>query len=1100
MINLKNIIFNSPTFIKFPLEKVNEIEMQIAGLAGSLRSFFVSYLNEKLNNPIVFITPDTESAERLYEDIQQIAPKQPVRFIPKTENNPYDEKPINPSLLKLKADALQNLIEDETGITIITANALIEKSLSPESLVDNQIYLQKGKEILFNDLIDVLITSGFERKEIVEDVGQLAVRGGIIDVYTWNYDEPLRLEFFGDQLESIRYFNIITQRSTNETDNITILPSLIKSKQTSSVFDYINEKSVFIVEDKIGIFESLKEYSSLINQVYQKNSEQDIILDKPSDRYLSYDKIKSYLNEKKLLRIDLLSDDSAELFKFNSSPPPTFAANIKRFISYILKNEELKNEVYIQCDSASQRDRLIEILEEEEKNDKNYYSIISVGTLHNGFILNEINLHVLTDHEIFDRFKRKKIYKRFKNGEYLRSLKSLSLDDYVVHIDYGIGKYRGLSVIESNGIKKECIKVEFSDGDNLFVSVDRLNRVQKFKTDGDAEPKLSKLGTGEWEKLKKKTKESIQIVAAELLQLYAERKAKKGFAFSTDNHWQKELEASFPFEETEDQSRSISEVKADLEKPEPMDRLLCGDVGYGKTEVALRTAFKVVNDGKQVAILVPTTILAYQHYQTFKERLSSFPVNIEMLSRFRTKKMQKDSIEKLEKGIIDIIIGTHRLLSEDVKFKDLGLLVIDEEQRFGVKHKEKLKKLKVTVDVLTMTATPIPRTMHLSLMGSRDLSHIETPPRNRLPVITEIHEWNEEFIRQIIQRELDRNGQVYFVHNRVKTISGIRGIIESILPQSRVAVAHGQLPDSQLEKIMLDFIHKKYDVLISTMIIENGLDIPNVNTIIIDHADKFGLAQLYQLRGRVGRSDKQAYSYLFIRNHSRLSELSKRRLRAIQDFTELGSGFKLALRDLEIRGAGNILGKEQSGYILSVGFDLYCKILDETVSNLKSEQNITETNITEKRTTDPKIDVDYDMIIPKDYIFDETERITIYHRLVNLKSMEEIDKLKSEINDRFGQLPMEVDQLINTIELKVLAGQLYASHLILKQNVLKLYFSEEVQKFETFFTKIIPKFMNETKTKIQFINRPNKLGIEIKLAGNNNTEKINFAKNILKYI
>jgi transcription-repair coupling factor (superfamily II helicase) len=1097
MISLRNKIFNSPSFVNFPIEKVKEIELKITGLTGSLKSFFISYLNKKLKNPIVFITSNSDSAEKLYEDIQQISPDQIVHFIPNIENNPYDEKLANPSLLKLKTDALQSFIENNNDITIITANALFEKSISPESLVDHQIFLENGKEIIFNNFIELLIKCGFKRKDIVEDVGQFSVRGGIIDVYTWNYDEPIRLEFFGDQLESIRYFNIITQRSINETNKITIIPSLIKNKHKSSVFDYINEKSVFVVEDTLGMFESLNEYFSNINHVYQTNLEQDIILDEPIDRYLDFDKIKMYLDKKKLIRLDILSDDNLESFKFNSSSPPTFAANIKRFNSYILKNEELKNETYIQCDSLGQRDRLIEILENE---DKNYYSIISVGTLHNGFILNDLNLHVITDHEIFDRFKRKKIYKRFKNGEYLRSLKSLTLDDYVVHIDYGIGKYCGLSIIESNGIKKECIKIEFAEGDNLFVSIDRLNRVQKFKSDGDFEPRLTKLGTGEWEKLKKKTKESVQIVAAELLQLYAERKSKKGFAFSPDNQWQKELEASFPFEETEDQYKSIVEVKTDLEKPEPMDRLLCGDVGYGKTEVALRAAFKIVNDGKQAAILVPTTILAYQHYQTFKERLSDFPVNVELLSRFRTKKMQKESIEKLEQGTIDIIIGTHRLLSEDVKFKDLGLLVIDEEQRFGVKHKEKLKKLKVTVDVLTMTATPIPRTMHLSLMGSRDLSHIETPPRNRLPVITEIHEWNEEFIRQIIQRELDRNGQVYFVHNRVKTIAGIQGMIESILPKARVVVAHGQLPESKLEKIMYDFIHKKYDVLVSTMIIENGLDIPNVNSIIIDHADKFGLAQLYQLRGRVGRSDKQAFAYLFIRYYSRINELAKRRLRAIQDFTELGSGFKLALRDLEIRGAGNILGKEQSGYIQSVGFDLYCKILDETVSNLRSDKKINETYSNEKRRTDPKLDVDYDLVIPKDFIFDETERITIYHRLVNLKSMEEINILKSEITDRFGQIPLEVIQLIDTIELKILAGKLFASHLILKQNILKMYFSEKVQKIDSFYTKIIPKFMNETKTKIQFINRPDKLGIEIKLLGYNNIDKINFAKNLLKYI
>lgn len=1097
MINLKNKVFSSSYFNAFPFNKVNLEEFQIHGLTGSLKSFFISFLQEKLKSPIVYITTNSESAEKVYEDIQQISSEQKLRFIPQTETNPYDEKPINPSLVKLKIDALQDLIENEIGITIITANALLEKIISPEDLIDHQIFLENSKEYNFNDLIELFTNSGFERQEFVEDVGQFSIRGGIIDIYTWNHDEPFRIEFYGDQIESIRNFNIISQRSTNVTNNITILPSIFNTKNSSSIFEFTSEETIFIVEDKSGIYDSLKNYYLHINQIYESNLKQDVHLDKPSDKYLEYEKAKSLLDNKKLIRFDLLSDKNIKSYTFESSPPPTFAANINRFVSYIEKIEKQNSTIFIQCDSEGQKERLIEILEEE---DKNFNFIISVGTIHNGFIVKDINLHVLTDHEIFNRFKKKKIYKRFKNGEYLRSLKALTLKDYIVHIDYGIGKYCGLSIIESNGIKKECIKIEFAEGDNLFVSVDRLNRVQKFKTDGENEPKLTKLGTGEWEKLKQKTKKSVEIIATELLQLYAERKSKKGFAFSSDSHWQKELEASFQFEETEDQNRAIHEVKKDLEKSEPMDRLLCGDVGYGKTEVALRAAFKSVNDGKQVAILVPTTILAYQHYQTFKERLSNFPVNVEMLSRFRSKKLQNESIEKLANGTIDIIIGTHRLLSDDVKFRDLGLLVIDEEQRFGVKHKEKLKKLKVTVDVLTMTATPIPRTMHLSLMGSRDLSHIETPPRNRLPVITEIHEWDEDFIRQIIQREIDRNGQVYFVHNRVKTISAIQSIIESILPDARVAIGHGQLPESQLEKIMLDFIHKKYDVLVSTMIIENGLDIPNVNTIIIDHADKFGLAQLYQLRGRVGRADKQAYAYLFIRNHSKMNDLARKRLRAIQDFTELGSGFKLALRDLEIRGAGNILGKEQSGYIQTVGFDLYCKILEETVSRLKSEQKITESDIKKKNSTDPKIDVDYDLIIPKDFIFDDTERITIYHRLVNLDSMEKIEELKSEIIDRFGKLPGEVTQVIDTIELKILAGDLYASHLILKENNLKLYFSEDVQKIETFYSEIIPNFMNETKTKIQFINRPDKLGIEIKLIGDNKNEKLNFAKNILKNI
>jgi transcription-repair coupling factor (superfamily II helicase) len=1096
MISLKNRIFKSPSFVNFPFNKIGKNELHIAGMTGSLRSFFIVFILQKINIPIVYISSDADSAEKLFEDISLIDPDLALRFIPKIENHPYDEKPLNPSLLKLKVDALQSLIEGKKGITVINSLALLEKTIAPEELLDHQIYLQIGKEVNFEEFMNALIKGGFERTEFVEDVGQFSIRGGIIDIYTWNYDEPLRLEFFGDQIESIRFFNIISQRSTNKTDHITILPGL-GNQYSGSVLDYFEANSLLIIEDKVGLMESLNKYGKQVFSIFQENQKQEIIFEEPSERYLEIDEINSFFRNKTVIRFDLLSDSTAESYKFNSSPPPTFAANLKRFISYVEKEESLHNDIFIQCDSEGQKNRLIEILEEE---DKNFNAVVTVGALHNGFILNDINLHLITDHEVFDRFKKKKIYKRFKNGEYLRSLKSMTLNDYLVHIDYGIGKYCGLSVIESNNQKKECIKIEFAEGDYLFVSVDRLNRVQKYKTDGNVEPKLTKLGTGEWEKLKRKTKESVEKIALELLKLYAERKSRKGFAFSADTHWQKELEASFPFEETEDQMRSIYEVKADLEKSEPMDRLLCGDVGYGKTEVALRAAFKSVNDGKQAAILVPTTILAYQHYQTFKERLSGFPVNIEMLSRFRSKKIQKQSIEKLENGTIDIIIGTHRLLSDDVKFKDLGLLVIDEEQRFGVKHKEKLKKLKVTVDVLTMTATPIPRTMHMSLMGSRDLSHIETPPRNRLPVVTEIHEWNENFVQQIIQRELDRNGQVYFVHNRVKTIGRINNIIESMLPHARVAVGHGQLPESQLEKIMMDFIHKKYDILISTMIIENGLDIPNVNTIIIDHADKFGLAQLYQLRGRVGRSDKQAYAYLFIRDYTHLNNLAKKRLRAIQDFTELGSGFKLALRDLEIRGAGNILGKEQSGYIQSVGFDLYCKILDETVSRMKSEPEITEGKKLQKQTTDPKIDVDYDLIVPKTYIYDETERITIYHRLVNLSSMEKVEELKLEITDRFGHLPEEVILLFDTIELKILAGEIFASHLIMKNESLKIFFSDEVEKIESFFTDILPKFMNERKTKIQFLNQPSKLGIEVKLLGKSKNEKIQFAKNILKNI
>jgi transcription-repair coupling factor (superfamily II helicase) len=658
----------------------------------------------------------------------------------------------------------------------------------------------------------------------------------------------------------------------------------------------------------------------------------------------------------------------------------------------------------------------------------------------------------------------------------------------------------GLETLDSGASKKECIKLIYADNDTLYVTIDRLNRVQKYASEDEVQPKLTKLGTGEWERIKKRTKDSIQKIASELIQLNAARKVEKGFAVSEDTHWQRELEASFPFEETEDQLRSITEVKKDLETAMPMDRLLCGDVGYGKTEVALRAAFKVVMSGKQVAILVPTTILAYQHFQTFKERMSEFPLHVEMLSRFRSTKEQRAAISKLVVGEIDIIIGTHRLLSDDIQFKDLGLLIIDEEQRFGVRHKEKLKKLRVAVDVLTMSATPIPRTLHLSLMGARDLSHIETPPRNRLPVITEIHEWDDDLLARVIRRELDRKGQVYFVHNRVQTIDGIRRIVHEIVPEARVAIAHGQLPEKKLEQIMLDFIHKEYDVLISTMIIENGLDIPNVNTIIIDRADKFGLAQLYQIRGRVGRAGEQAYAYLLIPHISKLNNLAQKRLRAIQDFTELGSGLKVSLRDMEIRGIGNILGKEQSGNIQAVGFQLYCKILDDAVNEIKTKSDGKVVTAVEEGGTDPKIDVDFDLMIPQAYIFSEHERISIYHRLVSCRNHSELENMRDELKDRFGTLPQEVINLIAAIEVKILSTRIYASRIILKDGQMKIQFSPTAKNDQNFYENVLPNLLNHKKLPVQFIGNENELAVQIQLGGRPRSDQFDLAKNLLKSV
>jgi transcription-repair coupling factor (superfamily II helicase) len=1098
MINvLKKRIYSTSAFENCQVPDNPSESAYLDGLKGSLRTLFISFLVEVLHKPVIFLTSDQDSAEKIRDDLEVLFNDQHVVFFPSYERIPYEDHDPNPSLLKLRLETLQHLIESGEGVIVSTVEGLMSRVPDPGRFVDHQYYIKLNSTHTFEEFLNNLQSAGYTREEIVEDVGQFAVRGGIIDIFPWTSSDPVRIEFFGDQIESIRTFNVISQRSIDAIEEIELLPNLDIENNTGSLFDYLSDDALLIVEDRRIFNDKLQAYEDLIKASYKKLLNENVFPEKPGERYMEFKAVNTFMEKFPVIYTGLLSEKDTEKLQFDSTTPPTFAGHLNRLFSYLDKSRKSGHLTIIQCDSKTQAERISEILEDENLEDA---AEVSVGALHNGFVMPEAGLQVLTDHEIFDRFKKRRTYPKFKNGEYLRSLSSLNLYDYIVHIQYGIGQYLGLQTIESGGIKRECIKLAYAEDDVLFVSVDRLNNVQKYASEEESIPKLTRLGTGEWEKIKKRTQESIAKIAGDLLNLQAERKIQKGFAFSKDTHWQLELEASFPYEETEDQLVAIDEVKEDLEKEIPMDRLLCGDVGYGKTEVALRAAFKSVMDGKQVAILVPTTILAYQHYQTFRERMSEFPLNIEMLSRFRSTKEQKRVIEKLAEGEIDIVIGTHRLLSDDVQMKDIGLLIIDEEQRFGVKHKEKLKKIRVTVDVLTMTATPIPRTLHLSLMGARDLSHIETPPRNRLPVITEIHEWDDDLIYQAITREMERDGQIYFVHNKVKTIGGIKRIINEIAPTARVVIAHGQLPERELEKIMLDFIHRKYDVLISTMIIENGLDIPNVNTIIIDHADKFGLAQLYQLRGRVGRSDAQAYAYLLVPHASRLTDLAQKRLRAIQDFADLGSGFKVALRDMEIRGIGNILGKEQSGNLQAVGFDLYCRLVDESVHKLKKEIQGEETYADIKRFSDAKIDVDFDLMIPKEYIANETERVSIYHRLVNFKNPKELAGIENELKDRFGPIPKEVTRIMDAIELKILAGKLFASNIRLNKKNLILKFPDDLKDVKEFHEKIFPGLMGFKGTEVIFTGNQESPHVQFILKSDSKDEQILESKNILQNI
>jgi transcription-repair coupling factor (superfamily II helicase) len=1102
MISIKEKIYSTHSFDHLQIPFSPGQRVQVSGLKGSLRSFFFSYLIEKYHKRILYITSDTDSAECLRDDIQLILEDNRINFFPASELSPYEERGHNPTLIRLRLETLQSMVELKSAIVISTIEGLISRVPSPKDFHQNISYLKCGKKTDFDSFVQYLIDVGFSRTEVVEDVGQFAVRGGIVDIYTWTNDYPVRVEFWGSKIESIRIFNVISQCSIEEVDRVAILPGMVSSKNCACLLDYLAEDSLLVIEELKIVQKRADEYISVAQEIYQKHIINHVFPEPPDKLYLDIQSLNVTLNRFPIILFNLVPEKNSLVQNLKCSLPPKFGGNINTLIQYVKNTKKKGLATLLQCDTEIQAERLHDILEDENVDD---LVDLTVGSVHQGFIFPEAKLQILTDHEIFDRFKRRKTYRRFKNGEYLRSLSSLNLNDYVVHIDYGIGKYMGLAIVELNNNKRECVKLQYTDGDFLFVSIDRLNRIQKYSGEDGVQPKLTKLGTGEWDRTKKKTKESVQKIAMDLVGLYAKRKSQKGTAFSSDSHWQKELEASFPYEETEDQLRSINEVKRDQELNIPMDRLLCGDVGFGKTEVALRAAFKVVLDGKQVAMLIPTTILAYQHFNTFKERMAEFPVNIEMLSRFRSAKEQKKILARLAEGSIDIIISTHRLLSDDLKYKDLGLLIIDEEQRFGVRHKEKIKMMRVDIDVLSLTATPIPRTLYLSLMGARDFSNIETPPTNRLPVITEIHEWDDDFIRQAIIRELNRGGQVYFVHNRVATIDAVKQSLEKIVPEAKIVVAHGQLLERKLEKVMLDFINKKYNVLVATMIIENGLDIPNVNTMIIDRSDKFGLAQLYQIRGRVGRSDKQAYAYLLIPKVTKLTDLARKRLRAIQDFTDLGSGFKIALRDMEIRGVGNILGKEQSGYIQSVGFDLYCKILDELVHELTDES---ENDSGKKRVelyTDPKIDVDFDFIIPYDYISDERERVMVYHRLVNFNSLEQLEKFKSELSDRFGPLTEEVNNLIDCIEIKILGGKMYAAHIFIKKNLLKINFSINAKEDEKFYVQILPKFLNLKETKMQFISNKNSFGIEITLFHDpalsekeNRSKQLCDAKNILQ--
>lgn len=964
----------------------------ISDLYGSSKSLFLSVLREGLGEPILAVVAQPREAEEMVDDLRSFGEEAKV-FLP------LFSRGGEPEIMGERIETLWLLSQGKSLVLVTTPEVLAEGITPCEFFSRSVIKIRVGQRLDREELIRRLVEMGFENLPLVEGVGDFSIRGGIVDIFPYGGENPLRIELFGDRVESMRYFEVQNQRSVGKIDEGFILPRDDRPAQSSaSLGDYFPSGSLLFLHE------------SLRGSTVQANGLR--------------------LNGEGRFRV--IEDFPLKGYREGSIPIGAQAQEPLNS-SLSLLGERLKGNLqkgwknYILCENRGQAQRLEELLDFPRGVE------ISVGSLHQGFLLAELGISVFTDHEIFNRYHLRRRRRRYKEGVTISSWQSLSEGDWVVHIDYGIGKFLGLKLIETNGEKMECLNLVYRDGDRLYVPIDQLDRVQKYVGKEGFVPQLSRMGGRDWERTRRKAKKAIRDMAKELIEIYAERKAKSGFTFSPDTEWQRELEASFIYEETPDQFSAVEAIKADMEASAPMDRLVCGDVGYGKTEVAVRAAFKAVVDGKQVAVLIPTTVLAQQHLITFRERLAEYPVRVEMLSRFRTRSQQREILKDLREGKVDILIGTHRLIQKDVRFRDLGLVIIDEEQRFGVAHKEKLKRLRRLVDVLTLTATPIPRTLHLSLMGARDMARIDTPPRERLSVETHILPFNPEVISEAILREVERDGQVYFVHNRVETIENMAGFLKRLLPQIRFGIAHGQMEERLLERVMLDFLKGRFDCLITTSIIESGIDIPNVNTIIINRADRFGLAQLYQLRGRVGRSNQQAYAYLLVPPWRRLTPTARKRLKAIEQFTELGSGFDLAMRDLEIRGAGNILGPQQHGFIEAVGFNLYCRLIEEAVRELKGEGNIEP----------PKAEVNLqkNLFFPTYYIPSPDQRVELYQRLAKSKSVAEVEELKGEVQDRYGRLPEEVEPLFDRAEVALLAGKKGVSQVWLRER--KLVFSYE---------------------------------------------------------
>lgn len=1034
-------------------------KMQLKGLAGSAISFIMDAMYRKSELPFLLILDDKETAAYILNDLENLINDQDVLFYPGSFRNPYQLEETDNANILLRAEVLNRINSRKKPTIIVTyPEALFEKVVTKTELEKNTLKVATGDKISIDFINEVLFEYEFKRVDFISEPGEFSVRGGIIDVFSFSNDHPYRIEFFGNEVDSIRSFDVETQLSIERKKKITIIPNVENKffqEKRESFLSYINASTVLVFENAEGLLSKLdrmyakaiEAYANVTSEVRHLEPEQ-LFLDRATF-------LKKALDFRIIETGSQTLFEPRETFRFQMSPQPSFNKQFDLLLNNLSENHFNGIRNYLFCSSDQQAKRFHDIFETlDEVNAESIrkqYDTITLP-LYQGFIDEELQIACYTDHQIFERYHKFNIKNGYskKQSITLKELNTLSIGDYVTHIDHGIGKFGGLQKIQVENRTQEAIKLVYADNDIVYVSIHSLHKISKFNGKDGAPPKIYKLGSNAWKVLKQKTKARVKHIAFNLIQLYAKRRLQKGFQYGPDSYLQLELESSFIYEDTPDQIKSTQDVKADMESDRPMDRLVCGDVGFGKTEVAIRAAFKAVDNGKQVAVLVPTTILAYQHYRTFSERLKEMPVTIGYLNRFRTAKEKTQTLKDLADGRLDIVIGTHQLVNKNVRFKDLGLLIIDEEQKFGVNVKDKLKTISANVDTLTLTATPIPRTLQFSLMAARDLSVISTPPPNRYPIETNVVGFTEELIRDAISYEIQRNGQVFFINNRIENIKEVAGMIQRLVPNARVGVGHGQMDGKKLEELMLAFMNGDFDVLVATTIIESGLDVPNANTIFINNAHNFGLSDLHQMRGRVGRSNKKAFCYFICPPYSMMTDDARKRIQALEQFSELGSGFNIAMKDLEIRGAGDLLGGEQSGFINEIGFETYQKIMNEAIEELKENEfkdlyADEDDGSPKEYVKDVQIDSDFELLFPDEYINNISERLNLYNELSLIKDDQALEKYEQKLIDRFGPLPRQGKALLDSIRIKWTATRLGIEKLVLKQGKMICYFVSDQQ-------------------------------------------------------